>query len=315
MSTHTYTEIETPVDGGTLHAGVWEPAGAPAAAPTVVAIHGITATHRAWAWLVPELPGVRVVAPDLRGRGRSNALPGPYGMARHADDVAALAAAVGARDVVVAGHSMGGFVAVVLAHRHPALVRALVLVDGGLPLSLPAGLDADAAMAAVLGPAAERLAMTFPDPGAYRSFWQRHPAFTAWGEDVGEYFDYDLEPVDGVFRSSARLEAMTGDQRELFTGESLLPALDALAVPTTFLRAPYGLLAGDPLYAPADVTAWAERLPSLRWHEVPEVNHYTVVMSPEGAAAVARELTAALEDDAPPEAAAPRPAGVRARQD
>ncbi|WP_448073675.1 alpha/beta fold hydrolase [Georgenia yuyongxinii] len=118
--THTYTEVDVAVDGGTLHAGVWEPRAAADGVPTVLAIHGITATHRAWDWVAPDLAGVRVVAPDLRGRGRSNGLPGPFGMARHADDVAALADQVGARGVVVTGHSMGGFVAVVLAHRHPA---------------------------------------------------------------------------------------------------------------------------------------------------------------------------------------------------
>lgn len=298
--THTYTEVDVAVDGGTLHAGVWEPLAAADGVPTVLAIHGITATHRAWDWVAPDLAGVRVVAPDLRGRGRSNGLPGPFGMARHADDVAALADQVGARGVVVAGHSMGGFVAVVLAHRHPELVRSLVLVDGGLPLALPAGLDPDAAMTAVLGPAADRLAMSFPDRAAYRAFWRRHPAFaTCWGERLGRYFDYDLEPVDGVFRSSARLEAMTGDQRELFTGESLLPALSALAVPTSFLRAPYGLMADNPLYEPDTVEEWRERLPLLRPLEVPDVNHYTIVMTPPGAAAVAGEITQHLAASTP----------------
>ncbi|MFD1506253.1 alpha/beta hydrolase [Georgenia yuyongxinii] len=313
--THTYTELDVAVDGGMLHAGVWEPRGAhdesraatdgePGApsdgVPTVLAIHGITATHRAWDWVAPALAGTRVVAPDLRGRGRSNTLTGPFGMARHADDVAALARDVGARQVVVAGHSMGAFVAVVLAHRHPDLVRSLVLVDGGLPLALPAGLDADAAMTAVLGPAAERLAMSFPDHAAYREFWRSHPAFaTCWAEDLGGYFDYDLEPVDGVFRASARLEAMTGDQRELFTGESLLPALSALAVPTTFLRAPFGLMADNPLYQPGTVEEWRGRLPTLRSVEVPDVNHYTIVMTPPGAATVVREITRHLAASTP----------------
>jgi pimeloyl-ACP methyl ester carboxylesterase len=293
--THTYSEVDVAVDGGTLHAGVWEPHGVAAEAATILAIHGITATHRAWDWVASALPAVRVVAPDLRGRGRSNTLPGPYGMARHADDVAALTRHLGITDAVVAGHSMGGFVAVVLAHRHPDVVRSLVLVDGGLPLALPAGIDADAAMAAVLGPAAQRLAMTFPDRPAYRAFWQAHPAFAGcWGEDLGAYFDYDLEPADGAFRSAARLEAMTGDQRELFTGESLLPALAALDVPTTFLRAPAGLLADAPLYPSQTVREWAGRLPALRVVEVEDVNHYTIVMTPSGAATVANEIAHSL---------------------
>jgi len=45
----------------------------------------------------------RIVAPDLRGRGRSNALPGPYGMAAHADDVAAVIGALAAGPAVVEG--------------------------------------------------------------------------------------------------------------------------------------------------------------------------------------------------------------------
>ncbi|MBC7290091.1 MAG: alpha/beta hydrolase [Actinotalea sp.] len=295
-TTHTYRAVDVPVDGGLLHAGVWEPEALPGSGaapatgvPTILAIHGVTAHHLAFCELAARLPGVRVVAPDLRGRGRSNALPGPYGMPRHADDVAALAAALGVERAVVVGHSMGGFVAVVLAHRHPALVERVVLVDGGLPLALPEGVDVEAAMAAVLGPAAQRLSMTFPDHAAYRAFWRAHPAFTAaWSERLGAYFDHDVDELPGGgLRPAARIEALQQDQEELFTGASLLPALDALAVPTTFLRAPAGLLGGEPLYAPEHVAAWAARLPRLEVHEVPGVNHYTVVMAPHGAAVVA----------------------------
>src|SRR5690625_4820689 len=123
------------------------------------------------------LPGFRIVAPDLRGRGRSNTLPGPYGMGRHADDLADLLHALGTKKVTAVGHSMGGFVAVVLSHRHPGLTTRLVLADGGLPLDSPDGVDPDAIMQAVLGPAIQRLAMTFPGHSAYRECWAKHPAF------------------------------------------------------------------------------------------------------------------------------------------
>ena len=106
----------------------------------VLAIHGVTANHRCWSLLAALLPGVRIVAPDLRGRGRSSELPGPWGRAVHADDVAALIRAVGSDPVVVVGHSMGAFVAVALAERHPELVERVWLVDGGLPLSGPVDL-------------------------------------------------------------------------------------------------------------------------------------------------------------------------------
>ena len=305
---HTYRRVDVPVDDGTLHAGVWEPVGADEHTPTVLAIHGVTAQHLAFAELALLLPGVRVVAPDLRGRGRSNARPGPYGMPRHADDVAALAAHLGVRRAVVVGHSMGGFVSVVLAHRHRDLVSRLVLVDGGLPLDLPAGLDVETAMHAVLGPAVQRLSMTFPDLAAYRDFWKQHPAFTAdWSSSIEAYFDNDVEPVPadgategGAVRAAARIEALTEDQKELFSGASILAGLDALTaldVPTLFLRAEAGIMAGPPLYAPEHLAQWAARLPTMRTVEITDVNHYTIVMTRHGARAVAAHVTDLLDDE------------------
>uniref|UniRef100_UPI000DE246F4 alpha/beta fold hydrolase n=1 Tax=Nonomuraea lactucae TaxID=2249762 RepID=UPI000DE246F4 len=54
----------------------------------IVAVHGITASLMAWAAVARRLPeGCSLVAMDLRGRGHSAALPGPYGLPRHAEDV------------------------------------------------------------------------------------------------------------------------------------------------------------------------------------------------------------------------------------
>lgn len=296
MSTHTYRSLDVPVDGGTLRAGVWEPLSGTDAGDgpdrTVLAIHGITATHRSWAYLPTELPGVRVVAPDLRGRGRSNALGGPYGMARHADDLAALLGALGVERAAVVGHSMGAFVGVVLAHRHPQLVAELLLVDGGLPIELAAGSDPDAVMEAVLGPAVRRLSMTFPDHDAYRDFWAGHPAFgPQLAAELGSYFDYDLEPDGEGWRSSSRIEAVSEDQHELVSGGVVTSALAELTAPARFVHAPRGLMDDAPLYTPEHVTRWERRLPTLSTAWAVDLNHYTIVMSRPGARLVAQQLT------------------------
>src|SRR5690606_41031167 len=63
----------------------------------VVAVHGITASLMAWAAVGRRMPdGWSLVAMDLRGRGHSTGLPGPYGMDRHAEDVLRVAEHVGA---------------------------------------------------------------------------------------------------------------------------------------------------------------------------------------------------------------------------
>lgn len=290
----SYRTTEIPVRGGTLHTAIWGPEDP--AAPTILAVHGVTASHKAWPKLAEALPEVRIIAPDLRGRGRSNDLPAPYGMPSHAEDLAAVLAALTSGPVVVVGHSMGGFVSVVLANLYPERVRSLVLVDGGLPLQVPAELSDDQIVAAVLGPAAERLNATFPSRDAYRSYWKQHPAFSAdWSPAVEEYVDYDLTGEEPVLRPATRYQAMADDTAELRRGPSLLKALDELTVETLALRAPRGLL-DEPagLYAPGYLDSWAEKLPALKVREVPDVNHYTIIMGGAGAAAVAAAVREVL---------------------
>jgi lipase len=309
MTTHTpapslqevvgprYRSEDVPVRGGTMHVGVWEPDGATAGTPTVVAVHGITSSHVAWPLLAAAMPDVRVVAPDLRGRGRSRDLPPPYGMPSHADDVAAVMQHLGVDRAAVVGHSMGGFVSLVLADRHPERVGALVLVDGGLPLLPPPGVGPDALAGAVLGPVADRLAMTFADREAYRQFWRAHPAIgREWTDLTDAYVDYDLVDEDGALRPATRVEALHEDIRELVDGDSVLHALERRRHPVTWLVAPRGLMDEvPPLYPAAARDHWLAAYPDLPPVDVEDVNHYTIVMLQRGIDQVVPHVRAALE--------------------
>jgi lipase len=295
-----YRSLAAPVRGGTLHVGVWEPEGAAEGGhedvPTVVAVHGITSSHVAWPLLAAAMPDVRVVAPDLRGRGRSRDLPPPYGMPSHADDVAAVMEHLGIDRAAVVGHSMGGFVSLVLADRHPQRVSSLVLVDGGLPLLPPPGIAPEALAGAVLGPVADRLAMTFADHEAYRDFWREHPAIgREWTHLTGAYVDYDLVDVDGALRPATRVEALDEDIRELVDGDSVAHALEHLRHPATWLVAPRGLMDEvPPLYPQAAREHWLAVYPGLPPVDVEDVNHYTIVMLQRGIDQVVPHVRSAL---------------------
>lgn len=269
-----------------MRVGVWD---ADPGAPTVLLVHGVTASHRCWLELAEALPDVRLVAPDLRGRGHSRDLPGPYGMARHADDLAMVTTALDLRPAVTVGHSMGAFVTAVLHDRHPEACGRPVLVDGGLPLLPPPGMDTDQMVAATLGPARERLSMTFSDQESYRAFWRQHPAFAKdWTQAVEAYADYDLVPTPDGLRPATCFEALAGDTEELSGGSSLLAALPELPERTPWLLAPRGLLDQVPPLYPEDARRlWLDRYPQLAPLEIAGVNHYTIVMSARGAAAVA----------------------------
>ncbi|MEU1970247.1 alpha/beta hydrolase [Microbacterium sp. NPDC019599] len=299
MTTHTHRTVDVPVAGGMLRVGVWDPVG-PARAD-VLAVHGVTASHRAWPFVAERLPGVRVIAPDLRGRGRSNELEGPAGMAVHAADLAAVLDALDVPRAVVAGHSMGGFVAVVFAHRHAERVSRLVLVDGGLPLDVPQGLDPDELVSTILGPTAARLSMRFADVREYLDFWRQHPAFQQdWTPELEDYLAYDLVPAGDAFRPATSYSTTVDDTIDMNTGSALRDALAELRHPAVLVTVPRGLLDQEPgLYPPAHLERVLAAIPGVRHERVEGFNHYTIVMSAEGADAVAsvieRELEAARD--------------------
>lgn len=317
-----YRTQDVPVAGGRLRVGVWEPVGVPAAgtaaadAPTVLCIHGITSSHPAWAQVAGLLPDWRVIAPDLRGRGRSSALPGPYGLARHAEDVrsAATALAGSLSRVVVVGHSMGAFVAVALlgALPPPEAPAGLVLVDGGIPLPVPAGTSGgEEAIRSTLGPTAERLRRTFVDAADHRAFWAAHPALAGpWPPGLAEYFDYDLRPDgSGAWRPSTDEAAMLADGVEIAApggSPELRRGLAALSArwgpgsgrrPVELVRAPRDLVdRPGGMYPPDWAAARVAEVPGLVVRDVPDTNHYTLLLGSVGAAEVARAVRATVDD-------------------
>ena len=290
----TYSTIDAPVRGGLLHAGRWRPEEGPAAVP-VLAVHGVTATHLSWFAVAGAGPDLDIVAPDLRGRGGSRSLPGPAGMAQHADDLAALLDHLGIEKVVLAGHSMGAFVSVVMADRHADRVERMLLVDGGLPLDVPTGMSTDDVMQAVLGPAIARLSRVFPTRDSYLDFWRDHPAFGGGvSPGLAAYFDYDLVEAPDGFVSGVSIDRVREDTATQLDPEVLPPALERLRVPTTLLRAPRGLFdQPEALYPPEVAAEWSERLPLLDAVEIDDCNHYTILLDPRPAAVVADALRAA----------------------
>lgn len=299
MSSHPRhpESFTVPVDGGDLHV-VRLGARAPVRR-TVLAVHGITASSAAWPAVADALPDDwALVAPDLRGRGRSRDLTGPAGLARHAEDVCRLAEHLDPErtgELVLAGHSMGAYVATLAAQARPELFGRVVLVDGGVPLPVPAGIDPDAVLEATLGPALARLSQTYASVDDYVAFFRQHPALGPhWTSTVEDYVRYDaLETPDGV-RSRAVEQAVRTDGRDLLViGDQLDAALRGLTVPTHLLVAPLGMFGQAPGLLPAEaVTAYDAELAHLTAETVEGVNHYTILFDPDAARRVAEVITA-----------------------
>jgi pimeloyl-ACP methyl ester carboxylesterase len=300
MAQPFHSALDVPVAGGTLHVGVAGPPPGTDGVPVVLAVHGITGSHRSWAPVARHLgDSVTVLAPDLRGRGESTGVGAPHGMGSHVEDLLAVLDHAGCGRAVLAGHSMGGYVVARFAAAAPDRLSAAVLVDGGLPLPVPPDVDADTLLEAVLGPSLGRLRMTFPSVEAYRDFWRGHPAFAPaeFTADITDYVDYDLAPPetgpDGqtVYRSRVSERAVRADGRDLLDGDAARKALDSLADPCVLLWAARGLQNEDRPLLPAETIAEARSvLPHLGVIEVPDTNHYLILLGDREAGVVAGEI-------------------------
>ena len=96
----------------------------------IVLIHGYPFNRTLWNEQVAALStSYRVIVPDLRGFGESEASPGPATMNRLAQDVAQLMDHLEISRAVIGGLSMGGYVALAFYKQFPSRVRAFVLAD------------------------------------------------------------------------------------------------------------------------------------------------------------------------------------------
>ncbi len=274
-------KILVPVVGGDLAVFRYGPEGG----KPVLALHGITSTNRAWQWFAASVvpAGYTLYAPDLRGRGDSNSLPGPFGMEIHARDLVAVIDHLKMAKMDVIGASMGAFVAIALLGVAPDRVSRTVLGDGGILLPLPPGYTVEEILPYVLGPALARLDMTFESREAYRNFWKSQPAFIkGWSPGLDEYVDYDLRGTEPLMRASTNKKAVIDDATDEFGNDLLENTLRNLPEEVLMLRSVRGLQNEEtPLYPEELLKETLLNYPKIKLITVPDTNHYDMLLSQE----------------------------------
>ncbi len=279
--------IMVPVTGGDLAVFQYgNGAGDP-----VLLIHGVTSSNRAFQLFADSLiaRGKAPYAVDLRGRGDSNTLPGPFGMATHAKDMAAVIDHFGWKSPDVIGHSMGAFVTAALVGLYPEKVGQVVLADGGIPLPLPPGMTIEQVMPLVLGPALTRLSMSFENKDAYRNYWKPLPAFAkGWSAVLDEYVDYDLRGTEPHMKPSTNPQAVEEDNRDLFGDDLVARSLKGLHNETLFIKAERGLQNEENGLYPMPVLDFIlPSYPQLKLEFLADCNHYDMFLEESGAEKVA----------------------------
>jgi lipase len=212
-----------------LHVHEWGPGDGPA----VVCLHGVTGHGERFKRLATERwTRFHVLAPDLRGHGRSSWEP-PWTLATHVEDLVETFGELGPVDWV--GHSFGGRLILELAACAPELVRRVVLLDPAIQL-LPhvAEFVADN----------ERRDAVYSGVEDYRSRRDETARDDLLAEDVEQHCDV---LADGRLRRRTSQAAMVSIFGELATPP---PLPETLSAPALLLYAPaYGLVREEQLAA------------------------------------------------------------------
>ncbi len=239
--------------------------------PTLLLIHGFPLDHGFWAAQLAGLSAqARVIAPNLRGHGRSEVAAGPYSMEQHADDLAALLDHLGVGRAIVAGLSMGGYIALAFWRRHAARVQGLALIDTRAEPDTEAGKANRQALAArlpLIGAAAyadEMLPrLLAPTRLADLAIANRARAIMA------------RQPVAGIV-TTLRSLADRPDNR---------PTLPTITVPTLVVVGE-----ADALTPPADSAAMGAAIPAAQLVIIPAAGHLSPLENPRSVNAALRKF-------------------------
>jgi pimeloyl-ACP methyl ester carboxylesterase len=232
--------------------------------PVVVLLHGFPLNRRMWSAQETSVGSIyRVIAPDLRGHGKSQAPEGIYTIDEMADDVIQLLNALQIREpVVLGGLSMGGYVALSLILRYPGRFRALMLMDTRASADTP-----DAARLR------EELALKVEASGkAGHVVEAMFPKLVS--ESTRKHRPELLEPIrTAMEKTPAR--TLVGTLRGLATRPDRTADLPKIQVPTLVMVG-----AHDVITPPDEVRAMAEKIPGAKFLVIPDAGHLAPLENP-----------------------------------
>jgi 3-oxoadipate enol-lactonase len=229
----------------------------------VVFIHGFPFNKSMWKPQVEALKNNHyVITYDLRGHGASDAGDGQYTVEQFVDDFIGLLDHLKLSKVVAAGLSMGGYVALRAAERHPDRFRGLVLCD---TRSEADGNDGKIKRAnqvkAVKNEGLKKFAESFLKAAFYEKTFEENPQA--------------VETIRTVIESSSPL-AVSGTLIALAARTDTTSSLFTIKVPTLILVGQH-----DAITPPSASHAMKEKIPNSELHIIPKAGHLSNLENPE----------------------------------
>ena len=258
-------------DGVEINLAVWEGKG-----KNVFCVHGLTANCRCWDGIASSLsPRHRVWAMDLRGRGFSDKPSSGYSIDHHCRDIRSLLSHLGIERVALLGHSLGAYISLAYAAKHPEQVDRLVLIDGGAKLSPGQA----AKVFAGIKPSLDRLGQVFSTFEAYLENMKKAPFLQPWSSLLETYFRHEVEIFPGGVRSRIQPGHIQEEALNLNRFETE-PLYRRIQCPVLILRAPEGMLAKDDILLPEEVVEKMTReIPKAKRLDFPGTNHFSILFA------------------------------------
>ena len=238
---------------------------------TILLIHGVADTSKAWFAWVPQLARrFRVLRPDLRGFGESTLPPPDYqwSLAALAQDLQNLLVRLHISSVHVVGQRVGGSVAMQFAHDYPGSVKSLTVIGGPATLARSS-----------LNPGAwlEQVQREGVEAWARATMGKRlgdvSPAMREWW--IKEMGKASQQTMEGVFRYVATMDITT-----------LLPRITP---PTLVITSDRGALASV-----ETVREWQTQIPNSQLFVLPSTAYHLAAAHPEECAAAVLKFIGSL---------------------
>lgn len=251
--------------------------------PVLLLMHGLTANANAFDGLIKAglSNTFRVLSVDLRGRGLSSCPDKGYTMKEHADDIIGMLDALNIRQVIVAGHSFGGFLGLYLSVYFPERISRLIMLDAAVHMH-PQTKE-------MLGPALSRLDQVFPSFDVYLDKVKQAPYLTFWDEAMWSYYRADVKDLpDGTVTTRSRLENMMEAVLKGSLGEPWEELIGKLNKPALLINAPGIYTMGNALLPRELARETVDMMNNCQYIEVAG-NHQTMLYG-EGAVQIVKSI-------------------------
>lgn len=236
---------------------------------TIIAIHGLTGTHKNMHYYAEALKGdYRIIAIDLRGRGNSSQTDEETSIFKHAQDIIDLIDALKIEDPILMGHSMGAFISSIVASRLSS-VKGLILLDGAASMSEH--------QRQIVQPSLGRLSKEYVSKESYveeiKAIYER--LGVTWTSNLQEAVEYEVEQVGDHWENKSNEEKIRADFESFYDyrPEDVFSGVKCSAL-LVYAKGEIGQF--PPLFYENDYDVTKEYAKNLET-VISDSNHYTMV--------------------------------------